>query len=250
LLAPALAGLRQFEPAYLLQERYLYAPSIGICLAIALGIEWLAGREWFGSRGRVVAYALTIILLIGWGAVFIKHNRAWDDTVTVYKNSVAVTPREPVAHVLLSRSFYDAGKPREAEAEARTALALDSRCATAYLNLSYFARMSGKVDKACEYLEEGISAVPEGTMTRHDLATIYLNLGLLYGQRKMFEAGEQQLLRSIEISPRPVAWYYTGQFYFDQGRFEEARAMFEQTLAKVPRWFAPIHLRLGLTYED
>jgi tetratricopeptide (TPR) repeat protein len=249
MLAPALASLRQFEPAYLLQERYLYAPSIGICLAIALGIELLAERDWFGSRGRAVAATLAVVLVFVWGAVFVRQNRIWDDTVTVYKNSVAVSPRAPLAHVLLSRSYYDAGKPREAEAEARAALDLDSRCAPAYLTLSYFARMSGKVDKACAYLEDGISAVPEGTMTRHDLATIYLNLGLLYGQRKMFERGEQQLLRSIAISPRAVAWYHTGQFYFDQGRFEDARAMFEQTLEHVPRWFAPIHLRLGLTYE-
>lgn len=249
MLAPALVALRQFEPAYLLQERYLYAPSIGICLAIALGIEWLAARDWFGSRGRVVAAALAVLLVLVWGAVFMRQNRVWDDTVTVYKNSVAVSPRAPLAHVLLSRSYYDAGRPRAAEAEARAALDLDSRCPTAYMNLSYFARMSGKLDKACEYLENGISAVPEGTMTRHDVATMYLNLGLLYGQRKMFELGEQKLLRSIEISPRAVAWYYTGQFYSDQGRFEDARAMYEQTLGHVPRWFAPIHLRLGLTYE-
>jgi tetratricopeptide (TPR) repeat protein len=109
--------------------------------------------------------------------------------------------------------------------------------------------MSGKLDKACEYLENGIAAVPEGFKTRHDLATMYLNLGLLYGQRKMFEPGEENLLRSIEISPRAVGWYYTGQFYSDQGRFEEAREMYELTLAHVPRWFAPIHLRLGLIYE-
>ncbi|HXI90566.1 MAG TPA: tetratricopeptide repeat protein [Blastocatellia bacterium] len=249
MLAPALASLRQFEPAYLLQERYLYAPSIGVCLAIALGIEWLAARDWFGSRGRVVAATVAAVLMLVWGAVFVRQNRVWDDTVTVYKNSVAVSPRAPLAHVLLSRSYYDAGKPREAETEARTALDLDSHCATAYLTLSYFARMSGKLDKACGYLEDGISAVSEGTMTRHDLATIHLNLGLLYGQRKMFERAEQQLLRSIEISPRAVAWYHTGQFYFDQGRYEDARAMFEQTLEHVPRWFAPIHLRLGLTYE-
>ncbi|HTF37038.1 MAG TPA: tetratricopeptide repeat protein, partial [Blastocatellia bacterium] len=249
MLAPALAALRQFEPAYLLQERYLYAPSIGVCLAIAVGIEWLAERDRFGSRGRAVAATLAVVLVLVWGAVFVKQNRVWDDTVTVYKNSVAVSPRAPLAHVLLSRSYYDAGKPREAETEARTALDLDSHCATAYLTLSYFARMSGKLDKACGYLEDGISAVSEGTMTRHDLATIHLNLGLLYGQRKMFERGEQQLLRSIAISPRAVAWYHTGQFYFDQGRFEDARAMFEQTLEHVPRWFAPIHLRLGLTYE-
>ncbi len=249
MLAPALAALREFEPAYLLQERYLYAPSIGICLAIAVGIEWLAARDWFGSRGRAVAAALAVLVVLVWAAIFMRQNRVWDDTVTVYRNSVAVSPRAPLAHMLLSRSYYEAGRPREAEAEARAALDLDSRCASAYMGLSYYARMSGKLDKACEYLEDGISAVPEGTMTRHDLATLYLNLGLLYGHRKMFELGEQRLLRSIEISPRAGAWYSTGQFYSDQGRFEDARAMYEQTLGHVPSWFAPIHLRLGATYE-
>lgn len=249
MLGPALAALRSFEPAYLIQERYLYAPSIGICLAIALGIEGLATRGWSGSRGRVIATAVATLLMLLWAGVFIRQNRVWDDTVTVYKNSVAVSPREPLAHVLLSRSYYEAGRPREAEAEARAALALDPRCANGYLNLSYFARTSGKLDKACEYLEQGISAVPEGIVTRYDLATMYLNLGLLYGQRKMFERGEENLLRSIEIVPRPVAWYYTAGFYAEQGRFEDARAMYEKTIAQVPRWFAPVHMRLGLTYE-
>ena len=249
LLAPALVGLRTFEPAYMVQERSLYAPSIGVCLAIALGIEWLATRSLFGSRGRVVAVASAILLLLVWGAVFVRQNRVWDDTVTVHKNSVALAPRSPIARALLSRAYYEAGRPREAEAEARTALDLDSRCATAYSSLSYYARMSGKLDKACEYLENGVSTVPENIMTRPELATMYLNLGLLYGQRKMFEVGEQNLLRSIEISPRNVAWYYAGQFYTEQGRFEEARVMYEQALAKIPPWFAPIHMRLGLTYE-
>jgi len=145
--------------------------------------------------------------------------------------------------------LYDAGRPRDAEAEARTALNLDPQCATAFLSLGYFARQSGKLDKACEILEEGVSTLPVNMMTREDLATMYLNLGLVYQQRKMFDLAEEKLLRSAEISPRAVAWYYTGQFYYDQRRYDEARAKFEQTLAVVPRWFAPIHLRLGMTYE-
>ena len=249
MLMPALAALRQFEPAYLLQERYLYVPSIGICLAVALGFEWLATRDWFGTRGRIAAGAVAVLVVFVWGAILIRQNNVWDDTLSVYKNCVAVSPRTAIAHASLSKSYYEAGRPREAEAAARTALDLDPQCATAYLNLSYYARMSGKLDKASEYLENGISAIPETTITRHDLATMYLNLGLLYGQRKMYEIGEQKLLRSIEVSPRAVAWYYTGGFYSDQGRFEDARVMYERTLARVPRWFAPIHMRLGLIYE-
>jgi protein O-mannosyl-transferase len=249
MLAPVLATLQSFEPAYLVQERYLYLPSVGICLALALGIEWVGKRDWFGARQPFLASALTVILLLVWSAVYIRHNRTWDNTISVYKNSVAVAPLSATAHALLSRTYYDAGRPREAEAEARAALEVDSKCATAYMNLSYFAKQSGRLDKACEYLETAITAVPENAITRPDLATIYLNLGMLYPQRKMFDRAEQSLLRSIEISPRAVAWYYTGQFYFDQGRFDDALAMYQKTVADVPGWFAPVHLKLGLTYE-
>ena len=81
MLAPALAALRQFEPAYLVQDRYLYAPSIGICLAIALGIEWFARRDWFGTRQRAVATAVAALLVLVWGAVLMRQNRVWDDTL-------------------------------------------------------------------------------------------------------------------------------------------------------------------------
>jgi len=249
MLAPALAALRQFEPAYLLQERYLYVPSIGICLAIALGINWIADHAVFGLKGRTVAIAVAALVAIIWSAVLIRQNAVWDDTVSVYRHTVAVSPQSSAAHAMLSRSLYDEGRPLLAEAETRIALDLDPRCATAYMNMSYFARMSGKLETSNDYLEKGFSAIPVTTWTRHDLATMYLNAGLLFGQRKMADAGEENLLKSIEISPRPVAWYYLGQFYFDQGRYDEARAMFELTASRLPRWFAPIHIKLGLTYE-
>ncbi|MCI0485396.1 MAG: tetratricopeptide repeat protein [Blastocatellia bacterium] len=248
-LAPALAVLRQFDPEYLVQERYLYLPSMGFCLAVALGVRWLAARKIFAASGGVAAYAITVVILIVWGAIYMTQNRVWQDTITVYKNSVAGDPDSPVAHTSLAISYYNAGRPREAEQEALTALALDSECAYAYLHLSYFAHRSGNLDKAIEYLERGAAAIPEGHITRHNLATINLNLGLLYAERKDMDRAEKTLLRSIEIWPRAVGYYHTGQFYFNQGRFEDAREMFEQTLRRVPSRFAMIHLRLGQVYE-
>jgi tetratricopeptide (TPR) repeat protein len=250
MLLPVLATLQQFEPGYLVQERYLYIPSIGICLAIALGIEWLATRNWFGAPGYKVALSAALLLVVVFSAVHIKQNRVWEDSITVYKHCVAVAPQSSVAHTILSRTYYDAGRPREAEAAAHTALDLDSTNTGAYMNLSYFSRASGRLDKAIDYLEQAVSATNLGPMTRNDLATAYLNLGLLYWEQKAFDRAESNLLKSIEILPRPVAWYHVGQFYFDRRRFEEALNMFEQVAARVPRWFSPIHIKLGQTYES
>ena len=78
---------------------------------------------------------------------------------------------------------------------------------------------------------------------------MHLNLGLLQAQIKNPAEAERNMLRSLEIWPRATGWFYTGQFYFDQGRYDEALGMFESALGTVPRRFAPIHLRLGWTYD-
>ncbi len=250
MLLPVLVTLQQFDPGYLVQERYLYLPSIGICLAFALGIEWLATRNWFGAPGRKVAVSAALLLIVVFSAVHIKQNRVWEDSVTVYKNCVAVAPQSSVAHTILARIYYDAGRPREAEAAALTALELDSTNVNAYMNLSYFSLSAGRVDKAIDYLEQAVSAASPGPMTRNDLATAYLNLALLYRDQKDISRAESNMLKSMDISPRPVIWYYLGQFYFDQRRFEDAQKMFEMAAAQTPRWFSPIHIKLGQTYES
>ncbi|HKS42478.1 MAG TPA: tetratricopeptide repeat protein [Blastocatellia bacterium] len=250
MLLPVLLTLQQFDPGYLVQERYLYLPSIGICLALALGIEWLATRDWFGAPGRKVALSVGLLLIVVFGAVHIKQNRVWEDSITVYKNCVAVAPQSSVAYTILARVYYDAGRPREAETAALTALDLDSTNINAYMNLSYFSRSAGRADKAIDYLEQAVSAASPGPMTHNDLATAYLNLGLLYRDQKDINRAESSMLKSLDLSPRPVIWYYLGQFYLDQRRFEDAKKMFEMAAAQTPRWFSPIHIKLGQTYES
>jgi tetratricopeptide (TPR) repeat protein len=248
-LVPAFEAMRYFDPEYLIQERYLYLPSVGFCMALALGIEWLATHGQMGSRGRIAAIASTVILVIVWGVFNVRQNGVWKDTLAINKHAVAVDPNSAAAHAALARAYFDAGRPREADAEARASLDLDPKSANPYLNLSYFARAAGKLDKSIEYLETATTEVSEGPITRQNLATVYLNLGLLYAQRKDFDRAEEKLLKSIELSPRAVAWHYTGLFYFDRKRFENARRMFEQVANRLPRWFAPVHIRLGQTYE-
>lgn len=250
MLLPVLVTLQQFDPGYLVQERYLYLPSIGICLAFALGIEWLATRDWFGAPGHKVAVAVALLLIVVFGAVHIKQNRVWEDSITVYKHCVAVAPQSSVAYTILARTYYDAGRPREAEAAALTALDLDSTNINAYMNLSYFSRAAGKLDKAIDYLEQAVSATALGPMTRNDMATAYLNLGLLYWEKKDISRAESNLIKSMNILPRTVIWYHMGQFYYEQNRFEEAQKMFEMVQSQVPRWFSPIHVKLGQTYES
>ena len=244
MLTPALAAMRQFDREYLIQDRYLYLPSIGFCLALALLIDWSAKRYGF-KAGAAVAAALIVIF----GAANIRQNQMWKDGIILFENCVAADPNSAEAHVSLARAYFESGRVREGEEQANRGLELAPDSVSPYLVLSYFARASGKLDKSIEYLERGTSTATETPITRFKLATMYLNLGLLQSQAKNNADAERSMLRSLEIWPRATGLFYVGQFYFDQGRYEEALTMFEGALSTVPRRFAPIHLRLGWTYD-
>jgi protein O-mannosyl-transferase len=248
LLAPALAGLISFDPPYIVQERYLYLPLMGFCLALASGIEWLASRQRFAEPRRL-ATALAALLVIVWGVAYLKANSYWYDTVRVFQRVVEADPDSANAHAALSSTYAAVGRPREAEAESKRALELDSQIVYGYSNLSFFSRQAGKLDEAIAYLEQAKANIPVTPITRTQLATVSLNLGLLYAQRKDFDRAEQSLHESNALWSRTIGYYYLGQFYFGRERFDEALSLYQDVARRLPRNYAPIHLSIGATYE-
>jgi tetratricopeptide (TPR) repeat protein len=263
LLAPPLFGIRHFDPEYLVQERYLYLPSVGFCLAVALAINWLAeGRG--AVRGKVTATIAAVLIITVWGVAHFLHNRAWRDTLTICKNSVAVAPDSARAHAALARAYMDAGWVKEGEAQAEVALSFGPDSPVAYLASSYVAFRLGRINEAIEILETALQQLEMRPSNKKEITTIHLNLGQLY-MRRAEAAGpaaprqaraddtaraEQHLTRTMEIEPRPVASHALADLYFRTRRFDESLAMFKRTQEHVPEWFASIHVNLGRTYEE
>ena len=243
-LAPALLAMRQFDREYLLQDRYLYIPSIGFCLAAALLIDKLNDR-W----GLKLSATIAIVLILVFGAANVRQNRMWKDGETIFANCVDTDPGSAEAHLSLGRIYFESGRVRDGEEHVRRALELAPGNPSPYLLLSFFAHQRGKLDQSNEYIERGIAAVSETPVTRFKLATLHLNLALLYGETRNLEVEEYQLLKSIEIWPRATGWFHAGQFYLEQARYQEAMTMFEKARSNVPEKFSQIHLKLGQTYD-
>ncbi|HEU4390558.1 MAG TPA: tetratricopeptide repeat protein, partial [Blastocatellia bacterium] len=108
----------------------------------------------------------------------------------------------------------------------------------------------GRLDDAIGYLKQATETIPVNRSTSGNLATAYVNLGLLCEQRKELDRAEASLLKSIELWPRPTGYYYAGEFYVRQQRYADARAMYEKAAELVPSTYAPIYLSLGAVYEQ
>jgi protein O-mannosyl-transferase len=248
MLSPALLAMKHFDPPYLIQERYLYLAAMGACLAAALGIERLATVEVLRRYRRSAATATAVLVLV-FGSVHIAQNLVWKDTITLFRHCVSVDPDSEETHLSLCGYYYSEGRPREAEAEARIGLRLNPHNPSGYSSLSFFSKEAGRLDQSIDYLEQAVQEAPINPITRMNMATVHLNLGLLYAQRKEFQRAEDHLILSTQLWDRAVGWYYVGEFYFAQTRYEEARQMYERALSRVPSKYAPIHLKIGLSWE-
>jgi protein O-mannosyl-transferase len=247
-LLPSLVAIRNFDPEYLVQERYLYLSSMGFCMLVALAIEWLVSQSFFANY-KQAPLAITTALVLLLGIAQIRYSLFWYNTVSVFQRCVAVAPNSAAAHASLSNIYYPMGKPREAEAAIRRALQLDPKLNSVYLNLSYFSKQSGKLDEAIDYLEQAKTNIPLTPLTRTALATTLLNLGLLYGEKKDYEKADENLWQSLELWERANAHYNIGQYYLSQNKLEEALYYFEKTATLLPPRSALIHVTIGSIYE-
>lgn len=80
-------------------ERYLYLPSIGICLVICFGLS-----KWFYGKKRLEGFvaALTVLLLLLYAVLTFERNLVWCDDYTLWSDAVKKTPQKLMAHINLA----------------------------------------------------------------------------------------------------------------------------------------------------
>lgn len=248
-LAPALVVMNRFEMDHLVQERYLYLPSLGFCLALALGVEWLAARQSLKLSPDKFATALVAAAVVFYSVAYIIHSRHWSDSLAVYRNAVAVAPDSAPAHSSLASEYAFAGRARDAEALARRAIELDPQYVDGYLTLSYLTLQQGNLNKAIEILEQAKSSISPTALNRSDLSTLILNIGRLYAQKKDYASATQQAQESLALWPRAAGFFNTALIYANTDNLEESLRLYQEAQRRLPPAYSVIHLSLGIIYD-
>src|SRR6266404_249050 len=239
-LMPVL-NLKAFRPEEsLLHDRYLYLPSIGFCILVAMAFEWLSAR--FAARQREIfatATALSAALLLG---LTYYQNFSWQSELAMTNNALKVTPEWPFLHNYIGAYYTDQHQFAEAEQAYLATIKIDPKYYDAHSNLGDIYREQGKLSDAEQSYLKALEYGAPYAETHYNLGVTYINEG------KLSDA-EEPLLRTLEIRPSHTkARYNLGWTYDREGKDALAEQAYLETLQQDPAYpEARINLAILLT---
>ena len=89
-------------------ERILYLPSVGFCLLVGMGAQFLLQR-----RKKTLVYLSLSILILSLGYRTIQRNRDWMDEERLYRSGIAINPPKGInkAGVVIKSVKLDGHSP-------------------------------------------------------------------------------------------------------------------------------------------
>jgi Flp pilus assembly protein TadD len=198
-------------------ERYLYLPSAGFCLLVALGAAWLVGRLPAKLRRPVAAVALAAVVA-AFTAETVTRNPDWKDDMSLFTATLPFAMDSPFVHVMVASLQSD---------EASEAS---------------FAEHN--------YLQAIELATQETPPDRLDAVAAYQGLASLYSDRGEFDQALAEMAQARALAPNnPDADGEEGIILAHAGRGKEAEPLLERAREQQPH-NENILSALGLVARD
>lgn len=184
IIAPLLPvlNLRVFHFEYIVQDRYLYLPSIGFCYLLALLIV-----RW-ANRRKHLATALAVVVVVAFGASTIAQNRVWHNAVALWQRAVYYSPNSWSTHYNLGLAYLNEKENRAALDQLTEAERLNPREPTVLNNLALAQNASGQKIEAIATERQALALDPTLLEAHNNLGAFLFDQGLYADARKEFAA--------------------------------------------------------------
>jgi Flp pilus assembly protein TadD, contains TPR repeats len=229
-LLPVL-NLKVFHYEYIVQDRYLYLPSIGFVLFVACLLEKLrtAKRESLRKFAPAVFALLCIAYLTG----TILQNRVWSSEVALWTRAVSVNPNSWMTHYNLGLAYSREKNFETAEREYTEALKYDdykSRDHAMIYNNRGLVRMAlGKNAEAKNDFLKALEIEPGKAEPR-------ANLGALLFEEGSYAEAEKQFQLGLQTNPSDASLNFNlARTQAKMSRHREAVSIYENLLNQMRR---------------
>jgi tetratricopeptide (TPR) repeat protein len=167
-------------------DRYLYLPSVAICVMLALGLAWLK------QRNVVVATVAMLVLVLAYASVTTLELPYWENEAVLAQRGIDVSPGNPIAPQLAGNTLIRQQRPAEAVPFLVDSLAaqpgnIDTLCSLAFC----YSDMN-----ALSLAEEMIA---KATAKDPSEPRVHLLLGIVRYKQKRLDEAEAEIRRGLAL---------------------------------------------------
>jgi len=200
----------------LFAERYLYLPSFGFVMLMALFFSW--AKEQNRKAAQVSAIILTLLIIV-YSLGTITRNKVWKDEYTLFadtarKSPDSVVPRLEYGNALLAKGRFD-----EAIEQYQEAVKMEPMLYVIYHHLGLAFAGKNEPYQAIQQLKIALALNPDSPGIHADLGRTYLRAGF---------RGEalQELLSAVKLKPTASNHNLLGITYAQVGEIDKAAEEF------------------------
>ena len=191
-------------------ERFMYMPSLGFCLLLALGIVKFLFRPDSTGKVAMSGWIVTIVIVGLYSFKTITRNRDWKDNITLYSIDVNHSPNSSRTHYSLGTQLFknsaaekDSVKRKEmlrnAEAELLKSIDLNPEYADAYINIGNVYHELGDYEKENEYLSQ-----LQNSTDKNGSVMVLFNKGNILFTKNDYVGAIRIYRTALEIKPDEV----------------------------------------------
>ena len=208
-LLPVL-NLSAFAEDFLVQERYVYIPSIGFSVLVAIALAKAPIEKWLPLGSRVVTQtALTALIVLLLSAKSIAQNTTWEDDMAVWAHGAKAASDQSMSHYVLGHKLINRGEYERAGNHFEEFLKISPDNVIVISNLASTkvvmyqnaaAQNPATADRAL--LDSAVKLCEKGLQKAADFPPLWDTLGTVY----TFETGLKNYDRAIACFQRGLSF--------------------------------------------
>jgi len=276
-LAPALY-LRTFANGDFVRDRYVYLPSVGFAILLAMALRSLPSIK--GWSAPAVQGAVAAVLCLAYAGASLAQQVDWANDLLVMVRGYALYPDNPYTMVNLANEYSKRGANQPAIELAERAARTHPEYLYSRLSLAEVYVRAGRVEQGRVWLQEALKVTPEyaksesgmaglaglyGQMGDYPQALIYCNqilqkdpdlysalynCGIIHLLAGEYGDAQQLLGRAVETAPELAApRHFFGRALLEGGKNREAEPYLEAAVAMDPN-VSDYHYWLGVWLEE
>jgi len=222
-----------------LAERYLYLPSAGFVILLALFATW--ATVTFPTKA-ISIFAVCILVVCLYSFETINRNADWKDDYTLFTDMVKKSPDGAAPHTALGYALFKKGLTDQAIEHYQIASRLNPHYIDAPLNLGLAYMKKGLIDEAIEQYQIALKLNP-------DYADAYVYIGIAYEEKGLIDQAIEHFLIGLALNPDSAnAHVNLGVAYVKRGLIDEAIEQYQIALKENPD-YAEAYNNFGVAYS-